>query len=169
MKKGQNCLVKWQVANNSDQYMWHEAVIKSVESETITVIWKEGQWKGHETDRLPFDWILVNDDITSVREDVAEVKKHLSYLRDDKKDFIKLFFSKLDGINLRLDKMNDHLQRNFTMGTFCDDEVNYDMARLKESLNSLNSIHMYSGDEEQNEKYVSNQKKSIFHRYNNTD
>ena len=117
MKKGQNCLVKWQVANNSDQYMWHEAVIKSVEGQTLTVIWKDGQWKGHETDRLPFDWVLVNDDITAVRNDMAEVKKNVKDLAEalrkdaeNKKPIWDMFMQKLDGVAARLDILNGNLQ-----------------------------------------------------------
>ena len=151
MKKGQNCLVKWQVANNSDQYMWHEAVIKSVEGQTLTVIWKDGQWKGHETDRLPFDWVLVNDDITAVRNDMAEVKKNVKDLAEalrkdaeNKKPIWDMFMQKLDGVAARLDILNGNLQSHWQTNNLVNyDEVNFD--EMRASLNSLGSVHMYSG------------------------
>lgn len=167
MKKGQNCLVKWQVANNSDQYMWHEAVIKSVEGETITVIWKEGQWKGHETDRLPLDWILVRDDITSVREDVAEVKQNVKDLTDticrdaeNKKPMWDMCMEKLDSVAARLDMLNDNLQRHWAMHNVVNydevnyDEVNFDVEQVRASLNSLGSVHMYSRNTSPNDEDV---------------
>lgn len=174
MKKGQNCLVKWQVANNSDQYMWHEAVIKSVEGETLTVIWKEGQWKGHETDRLPLDWILVRDDITSVREDVAEVKERISKLSKEMQEVVKKrepffndFLTKLDGINARLDMLNGNLQRHWAMHNVVNyDEVNFDEVRA--SLNSLGSVHMYSRTTSPNDevrRYTSAPQLPVFGNY----
>jgi len=177
MKKGQNCLVRWQVANNSDQYMWHEAVIKSVEGETLTVIWKEGQWKGHETDRLPFDWILVRDDITSVREDVAEVTQNVKDIADtirrdaDKKNAIwETFMQKLDGVTSRLDILNANLQRHWAMQNVVNyDDVNFDEVRA--SLNSLGSVHMYSrgtspNEEEPVRRYTSAPQLPVFGNYN---
>ena len=178
MKKGQNCLVKWQVANNSDQYMWHEAVIKSVEGETITVIWKEGQWKGHETDRLPLDWILVRDDITSVREDVAEVKERISKLSKEMQEVVKkrepffnVFLTKLDGINARLDMLNSNLQRHWAMQNVVNyDEVNFDIDQMRASLNSLGSVHMYSRTTSPNDgevrRYTSAPELPVFGNYN---
>ena len=180
MKKGQNCLVRWQVANDSEKYMWHEAIIKSVEGETLTVIWKEGQWKGHETDRLPLDWILVRDDITSVREDVAEVKERVSILSKEMKEvvekrepFFNVFLTKLDGINARLDILNGNLQRHWAMQNVVNyDEVNFDEVRA--SLNSLGSVHMYSGrnspnDEEPIRRYTSAPQLPVFGDYNKKD
>lgn len=177
MKKGQNCLVRWQVANNSDQYMWHEAVIKSVEGETLTVIWKEGQWKGHETDRLPFDWILVRDDITAVREDVAEVKQNVKDLADtirkdteNKKPIWETFMTKLDGVAARLDILNGNLQRHWAMHNVVNyDEVNFDVEQMRTSLNSLGSVHMYSRttspNDEEVRRYTSAPQLPVFDRY----
>ena len=180
MHIGQNCKVRWETEQNSDVFIWHNAMIKSIEGDTITVIWEKGQWEGHESDRIPIHWVLVRDDMTSLRQEVSEVKTHVLKLKDDKKDFIKLFFSKLDGIQMRLDKMNEHLQRAFTMGTFCDDEVNYDISKLKSSLESLRSVHMYSSGSVnmedsggKNKKYFSTPElgdlysKEKLHRYNN--
>ena len=50
----------------------------------------------------------------------------------------------MDGVSNRLDKLNENLERsNATDGLF-DDEVNYDMHKLKSSLESMGSVHMYS-------------------------
>lgn len=172
MRKGQNCLVKWQINNDPSTYMWHEAVIKSVDGETITVIWKEGQWKGHETDRLPLDWILVRDDISSVREDVMEVKKLVRDIKDHRQYITNTFFSKLDGINKRLDILNDNLQRHWAMQNVVNfdkvnfDEVNFDEVRA--SLNSLGSVHMYSRGSSPNDevrRYTSAPQLPVFGNY----
>lgn len=177
MKSGQNCLVKWQIANDSEKYMWHEAVIKSVEGETLTVIWKEGQWKGHETDRLPFDWILVNDDITAVRKDMAEVKQNVKDLADTmrkdaeaKKPVWDMFMKKLDGVAARLDILNGNLQRYWAMQNIVNyDEVNFDEELMRNSLNSLGSVHMYSRSNSPNDedkpRYTSAPELPTFHRY----
>ena len=182
MKSGQNCLVKWQVANNSDQYMWHEAVIKSVEGQTLTVIWKDGQWKGHETDRLPFDWVLVNDDITAVRKDMAEVKKNVKDLAEalrkdaeNKKPIWDMFMQKLDGVAARLDILNGNLQRHWQTNNIVNyDEVNFDVDQMRASLNSLGSVHMYSGrnsptDEEPIRRYTSAPQLPVFGKYKRKD
>ena len=196
MHIGQNCKVRWQTEQNSDVFIWHNAMIKSIEGDTITVIWEKGQWEGHESDRIPLDWVLVRDDMTSLRNDVSYIKNRLETFKTPeecmkeiihmqasmKKENINhtniaitalkkvtdLLTEKLDGINTRLDKLNTNLERSHTMqGLFDDDEVvNYDMARLKESLNSLSSVHMYSGDEEDKKRFVSNPEMPMFHCYN---
>tara|TARA_Y100000817_G_scaffold198933_1_gene155691 strand:+ start:255 stop:794 length:540 start_codon:yes stop_codon:yes gene_type:complete len=175
MHIGQNCKVRWQTEQESDTFMWHNAMIKSIEGDTITVIWEKGQWEGCESDRIPLDWVIVRDDITSVREDVAEVKERVSILSKEMKEvvekrepFFNVFLTKLDGINARLDMLNSNLQRHWAMQNVVNyDEVNYDVSRLKESLNSLGSVHMYSGDEEDKKKYLSNPEMPLFDRYKN--
>ena len=200
MHIGQNCKVRWQTEQNSDVFIWHNAMIKSIEGDTITVIWEKGQWEGHESDRIPLDWVLVRDDITSVRNDIIYIKTRLESVKspeDCMKEIINmqasmkkeninhtniainelkkvtdLLTEKLDGINMRLDKLNTNLERSHTMqGLFDDDEVvNYDMARLKESLNSLSSVHMYSrttspNDEEPVRRYTSAPQLPVFGNY----
>ena len=172
MHIGQNCKVRWQTEQNSDVFIWHNAMIKSIEGDTITVIWEKGQWEGHESDRIPLDWVRVRDDMTSLKNDVTFIKNRLERFRSPdecmkeiihmqasmKKENINhtniaitelkkvtdLLTEKLDGINMRLDKLNDNLERAHTMGGLFDDEVNYDITKLKSSLESLSSVHMYS-------------------------
>ena len=58
--------------------------------------------------------------------------------------FTDMMADKLDGVARRLDRLNDNLERAHAMGGLFDDEVNYDMDKLKSSLESLGSVHMYS-------------------------
>ena len=74
MHIGQICKVRWQTQQGSDTFMWHNAMIKSIEGDTITVIWEKGQWEGCESDRIPLDWVIVQGDITSVKRDIDDVK-----------------------------------------------------------------------------------------------
>jgi hypothetical protein len=168
MKKGQNCKVRWDSPNKPGEYIWHNAMIKSIEGDTITVIWEEG---GSEADRIPLDWVIVRDDITSVREDVKEVKDHLLHLRGEKEEFIKLFLSKLDGVTTRLDILNSNLQRHWETQNILDrDIVNFDVNQMRASLNSLGSVHMYSrttspNEEEQVRRYTSAPVLPVFDNY----
>lgn len=210
MHIGQNCKVRWQTQQDSDTFIWHNAMIKSIEGDTITVIWENGQWEGHESDRIPLDWVIVRDNIKTVKRDIDDVKqmlinhmdnstadrnKLLNILRGQNeilmqtlqksnnigfkmlhedfqrcRNLSKRMGEKMDGITSLLDRLNTNLERSHTMqNIFDDDEVNYDMERLKESLNSLGSVHMYSGDE--NEKRLSPEL-PVFGRYsrdNNKD
>ena len=77
MHIGQNCKVRWQTQQDSDTFIWHNAMIKSIEGDTITVIWENGQWEGHESDRIPLDWVIVRDNIKTVKRDIDDVKQML--------------------------------------------------------------------------------------------
>ena len=84
MHIGQICTVRWQISEGSDTFLWHKAMIKSIEGDTITVIWQEDSWKGQESDRIPLDWVIVRDDLKSVRQDITEVKNLvLSHIQVD--------------------------------------------------------------------------------------
>jgi hypothetical protein len=108
------------------------------------------------------------DAIKTIRDSRGpEITRFLMKFADVQKKHTQILADKLDGVASRLDKLNANLERSHAMnGLFDEDEVNYDMLRLKESLNSLGSVHMYSGDEEDKKKYVSNPEMPLFHRYN---
>ena len=75
---GQICKVRWDSSENPGEYIWHNAMIKSIEGDTITVIWEEDSWKGRTTDRIPLDWVIVRGDITSVRDELVDIKNLLA-------------------------------------------------------------------------------------------
>lgn len=207
---GQDCLVRYPVPSQENIYKWHKAIVKSIEGETITVIWEEGSFAGLETHSLPLDIVIARGDIASVKQDVGEVKDLLFNMfqqqKVTKKIFTKLFdeqnnrieqiqtsrstdlnrvlnqylkiqdkntsilADKLDGVASRLDKLNQNLDRCHIMqGIFDDDEVNYDLNKVKASLESLGSVHMYSSGEEQvrNQRYMSNPEMPVFGGYSN--
>jgi hypothetical protein len=176
MHIGQNCLVRYPVPGRENRYKWWKAVIKSVEGETLTVIWGEGEWRGEETDKLPLDLILARDDISSVREDIAEVKQNVKDLADTirkdiekKKPIWDMFMKKLDGVSTRLDILNGNLQRHWAMHNVVNyDEVNFD--EMRASLNSLGSVHMYSRTNSPNveevRRYTSAPELPVFGNYN---
>tara|TARA_A100001015_G_C14813068_1_gene641577 strand:- start:74 stop:622 length:549 start_codon:yes stop_codon:yes gene_type:complete len=177
MHIGQNCKVRWQTEQNSDVFIWHNAMIKSIEGDTITVIWEKGQWEGHESDRIPLDWVLVRDDITSVRNDIIYIKTRLESVKspeecmNELKKVTDLLTEKLDGISTRLDNLNYNLQRHLAMHNVVNyDEVNFDMDQMRASLNSLGSVHMYSrttspNDEEPVRRYTSAPQLPVFGNY----
>ena len=208
---GQDCLVQYPVPNQENMFKWHKAIVKSIEGETITVIWEEGSFAGLETHSLPLDIVIARGDIASVKQDVGEVKDLLFNMFKEQKvmktNFTKLIdeqntrieqirtsrstdlnrvlkqylqiqdkntsilADKLDGVASRLDKLNENLDRSHIMNGIFDDEVNYDLNKLKSSLESLGSVHMYSSGEEQvrNQRYVSTPEMPTFGRYNNTN
>ena len=204
---GQDCLVRYPVASQENMFKWHKAIVKSIEGETITVIWEEGSFAGLETHSLPLDIVIARGDIAKVKQDVGEVKDLLFNIfkqqkvlktnftkliaeQNDKIDGFKttmlskrkasvkiqqentkILADKLDGVALRLDKLNENLDRHHIMNGIFDDEVNYDLNKLKSSLESLGSVHMYSSGEEQfrNKKYVSTPEVPTFGRYSNNN
>lgn len=114
---------------------------------------------------------------------VAEIGKYFTILdkhsekcSQDTQDFMrgfhKMMETKLDGVATRLDKLNDNLRINWAQDLFShdDDEVNYNMDRLKASLNSLGSVHMYSRSNSPNveevRRYTSAPELPVFGNYN---
>ena len=69
---GQNCLVKWNRDDNT--YQWYKAIIKSVEGTSVTVIWENGQFEGHESSDVPIQDVLMRE---SIHDEVASISLNL--------------------------------------------------------------------------------------------
>lgn len=95
MRKGQKCMVRWQDAK-SKTFRWYEAVIKTVDDQCATVIWMDGKYKGHETDRIPLSWILIIG-TRVVLEEMHTMKVEIMYLLNN-------VLSKMNDLN---DSSND--------------------------------------------------------------
>ena len=147
MRVGQSCLVRWQ-SEDSQTYMWYEAVIKSIEQHSVTVIWKDGNFKGYETDRIPFKWILLLDSHTEQSHDIQSQ-----------------ILSRLNDIVSKMDTLSD----KFISQQYFHDNL-ATMKSLSNSLEGLSSLEFSASNErdfhDPNKKYYSYDAFKQNNRYN---
>ena len=147
MRVGQSCLVRWQ-SEDSQTYMWYEAVIKSIEQHSVTVIWKDGNFKGYETDRIPFKWILSMDSHTERSHDIQSQ-----------------ILSRLNDIVSKMDILTDKF---ISQQYFHDDHAT--MESLSNSLEGLSSLEFSASNQrdfhDPNKKYHSYDACKQNNRYN---
>lgn len=167
MHTGQQCLVKWD--NNNGTHQWYRAIIKTPGASTADVIWESGDFEGYESVNIHICNIILRENIfnevVEIKLTVSETKELVTRNSHKIDSIIKTqegFTTKVGKIGklvnifekvlTRFDELNekvDLLNRNFMENTIFNDEVNYDVDRLKDSLNSLASVHMYSSGEQE--------------------
>lgn len=144
---GESCMVRYP---DGDRFTWYNAKIKTIQKHTVSVIWIEGEYRGSETYKIPTSELFLDEtknDMVSMKKNIQQVKDRLDSNSHMAKAAVDLITPLLKGILEKLDDLNKKLDTAkilFKEDMFDEDEVNYDLERLKTSLDSLGSVHMYT-------------------------
>lgn len=147
---GEECMVRYP---DGDRFIWWNAKIKSIQKNTVSVIWIEGEYRGTETPRVPHTELFLDETkshMESMKKDIQEVKDRVNSNSSVAKGAVELItpilkqiLSKLDDLNTKLETQTNFLEDRISKAKdfFDDDVVSYDSSlnRLADSLRGLSS------------------------------